>query len=184
MTKKAAAKIKNAPSNVTIVDGKLIMSLPDAQMPVVWQMDLEKAQSSVFTIQEDKKTKSFTLILKQSNNAVDEIASFDNKQDAVDILMETSSALQNAHGQIKPTTANNSNQHISSPQSDTKGDKTGATLALALIIILGLIWTISASGNLDPNRKTTASSFEGSLSKNARESSGVPVSADDFLSNR
>ncbi|PCI96477.1 MAG: hypothetical protein COB14_09995 [Alphaproteobacteria bacterium] len=176
MTKKSAATTKHPSSNITIVDGKLILSLPDAQMPVVWQMDLGKAQSSVFTIQEDKKQKNFTLILKNSDDTTNEIASFKNKQDAVDILMETSSVIQNAHGQIKPSAANNNN-------GQGKNDRTSAILALALIFVLGLIWTISASGKLDPSARATTSSTSPS-GANARDSSGVPVSADDFLSNR
>ena len=183
MTKKAAATTKFS-SNITIVDGKLILSLPDAQMPVVWQMDLGKAQSSVFTIQEDKKKKNFTLVLKNSDDQISEIASFESKQDAVDILMETSSVIQSAHGQIKPNAANNNGQAAPTPKGSKKNDKTSAALALALIFILGLIWTVSASRKLDPSARTTTASSTSPSDVNARESSGVPVSADDFLNNR
>lgn len=185
MTKKSAATTKQASSNITVVDGKLILSLPDAQMPVVWQMDLEKAQSSVFTIQEDKKAKNFTLILKNSDDTANEIASFENKQEAVDVLMETSSVIQNAHGQINPSAANNNGQ---APAQKNAGgnDRTSAALALALIFVLGLIWSVSASRKLDPSARITTASTSSNFpsSANARESSGVPVSADDFLSNR
>ena len=186
MTKKAAATTKQTSSDITIVDGKLILSLPDAQMPVVWQMDLEKAQSSVFTIQENKKDKDFTLVLKNSDGTTNEIASFENKQDAVDVLMETSSVIQNAHGEIKPGAANNNTGQASAQKSTGKNDKASAALALALILVLGLIWTMSASRKLDPAARTTTAvaSSNSPSSTNARESSGVPVSADDFLSNR
>lgn len=186
MTKKSAAtKQQHASSNITIVDGKLILSLPDAQMPVVWQMDLEKAQSSVFTIQEDKKAKNFTLILKNSDGTTNEIASFESKQDAVDILMETSSVIQNAHGQIRPNAANNNGQ-AQTQNNAGRNNKTSAALALALILVLGLIWSVSASRKLDPSARSTTASTSSNFpsSTNARESSGVPVSADDFLSNR
>lgn len=177
MTKTSAKATKQPSSNITIVDGKLILSLPDAKMPVVWQTDFAHAQSSVFTIQEDKK-KNFTLISKNSENVTTEIASFDKKQDAVDILMETSAVIQNAHGQIKPSAINNN----STEPKPEKSDRTSAALALALIVILGLIWTVSASKKLDPSTPTASSNSTSSTT--ARGSSGVPVSADDFLSNR
>ena len=177
---------KNTSSNVNIVDGKLILSLPDAQMPVVWQMDLEQAQSSAFTVQENKKEKNFTLVLKTQDGTVDTIAAFDDKESAVDTLMETSSVLQNAHGQIKGTVAANSNAVSVSSGSDNKSDKMGALLALALIFVLGLIWMISASSGVGTGQPgaTTAASLSSASDVSARESSGVPVSADDFLSNR
>ncbi len=181
MTKTSDKSEQQSSSSVTIVDGKLILSLPDAKMPVVWQTDFTQAQSSVFTIQEDKK-KTFTLISKNSENVVIEIATFDKKQDAVDILMDTSAVIQNAHGQTKQSPSNNI-----PAQSVEKNDRTSAALALALIIVLGLIWTMSASKKLDPSANTASSnstSLNSASSTNPRESSGVPVSADDFLSNR
>lgn len=181
MTKTSTKATQQSSSNIAIVDGKLIMSLPDAKMPVVWQTDFTQAQSSVFTIQEDKK-KNFTLISKNSENVITEIATFAKKQDAVDILMETSAVIQNAHGQAKPSAAN---LNSTAPKTE-KNDRTSAALALALIVILGLIWTVSASRKLDPSaqQNNNSTSLNSTSGTNARDSSGVPVSADDFLSNR
>lgn len=172
-------------SSVKIVDGKLIMSLPEAQTPVVWQMDLEKAQAASFTVSEDKKEKNFKLIFKDQDGKTDEIAPFDEKQGAVDILMQTSSILQNAHGQIKP---NSNTTTIITNDNNKKNDKVSAILALALVVVLITIWTMSATGpdrigtgGVDPNSATSTSVFNNASS---RESSGVAVSADDFLSNR
>lgn len=186
MTKKKTDP-QDASSNVKIVDGKLILSLPNAQMPVVWQMDLENAQSSSFTVVEDKKAKNFTLILKGQDGTVDEIAPFDDKQSAVDVLMETSSVLQNAHGQIRPGSTSGGN--TSNNNDDKDSDKLGAGLAIALAIVLILIWVMMSSV---PNRSldgaSSSTNTSGSATNNSgsdpRQSSGVPVSADDFLNNR
>tara|TARA_R110002072_G_scaffold133593_3_gene274130 strand:+ start:458 stop:1000 length:543 start_codon:yes stop_codon:yes gene_type:complete len=172
-------------SNVSIVDGKLILSLPEADMPVVWQMDLQAAQSSAFTVDEDKKKKLFNLILKNHDGAVQEIAAFKEKKDAVDILMKTSSALQNAHGLIKdqPQAANNQQYQNRVTHIDTKNDKMGAILAVCLILLLLGIWMIGASGKLSENGTISTANTQAS-SSNPRETSGVAVSADDFLNNR
>lgn len=171
-------------SHVKIVDGKLILSLPNAQMPVVWQMDLEQAQSASFTVQEDKKAKLFNLVFKTQEGGEDIIAPFDEKQSAVDILMETSNVLQNAHGQIKPGANNVS---AGAPAQQQKSDKLGAVLAIILAVILVGIWMLSAAGpgrigqgGVDPNR--ASSSLTGGADPS--QSSGVPVSADDFLQGR
>ena len=54
MKKNTVQKTDTLTSTIKIVDSKLILSLPTAQMPVVWQMDLDKAQSAAFTIKENK----------------------------------------------------------------------------------------------------------------------------------
>lgn len=169
--------------NVKIVDGKLILSLPDAITPVVWQMDLEKAQSASFTVIENKDDKNFVLVFKTQEGTRDDIAPFENKQKAVDVLMETSNILQNAHGQIRGSVPANA------APGKNKSDRLGAILAVALVIVLILIWTLSAAGpgrigqgGVSPAASGAASSFGNSVSP--RQSSGVPVSADDFLNNR
>ena len=177
-------------SSVKIVDGKLILSLPDAQTPVVWQMDLQHAQSSAFTVQEDKKAKNFSLVLKTGEGKAEEIAPFETKEQAVEILMETSEILQNAHGQIKPVSvvaSTGAAAPVAAAQKEEGSDKLGAILAVALIVVLVFVWTVSSSGPTRTTQGTSAESASAStLSGNvdARQSSGVPVSADDFLSNR
>jgi len=178
-TKTAKANVTN--STVKITDGKLILSLPNAQMPVVWQMDLGKAQSSSFSIKENKKEKSFALISKNDDGKADEIASFDDKDTAVDILMQTSETLQKGSGQATPSA---SATNIA-PTKKGGSDKLGAILAALLVVVLLTIWMTSASV---PNKisglyGTSASS---SINTNgaARSTSGVAVSAEDFLSNR
>lgn len=178
---KSKAALANSNTNVTINEGKLILSLPDAKSPTIWQTDIASAQLSAFSIQEDAKEKTFALISKCKNpedeaEITNEIAVFDDKQNAVDILMEISNAMQEtAHSGKK-----------SSPSNDNKAgnndNKVGAIISVALILVLIIIWTQSSS-----NRGGSGEQRSGSAnlpSSSARESSGVPMSADDFLSNR
>lgn len=174
---------KNSHERVKIIDNKLILSLTDAEMPVVWQLDLEDAQSAGFTVEEDKRKKKFALLLKKSDGAAEEIALYKNKDDAVEILMETSDALQSAQGN------GGGNAAVANSNSSAKGssDNIGALLALSLIIILIAVWMLSASGNfaqIDGNFAGADLATTSNTPADARDSSGVPVSADDFLNSR
>lgn len=192
----SAVEKQKLDANVTIVDGKIILSLPNAYSPVVWQMDLEKAQSAAFTVKQDSKTKRHVLILKSDDSAKEEIAEFEDKDTAVQVLMETSSVMQNAHGKIRAGVASNGNTPASNAAAgaaDQKkeggSDKTGAILAVLLVVILIAIWAVSAS---IPSRIASTQAADPSARQSnfasaptsARELSGVAVSADDFLSNR
>ncbi len=172
-------KAKKTASSIKIVDGKLILSLPDAKEPVVWQMDLTQAQAAAFTVKEDKKAKIFNLVFKTQGEKQETIAPFDDKQSAIDVLMETSEVMQNAQGKIQ------SNASTTATPEKEKGDKLGAVLAVILIILLFLSWTVfsSAPQKFGGMESIEAGSY-GSATGNPREAAGVPVSADDFLSNR
>ncbi len=181
MTKKNIQETQDMSSqnNVSIAGGKLILSLPDAQTPVVWQMSLDHAQSSSFTISEDKKNKVFALVSKAQDGNIDEIAVFGDRESAVDVLMKASGVLQDSSSGGSSVANQNS-------KGCDKSDKYGALIAFALIVVLFFIWMISASSSLDGvgGSGSEASSSGLSSSMSPRDSSGVPVSADDFLSNR
>ncbi|MBI1300698.1 MAG: hypothetical protein GC137_03470 [Alphaproteobacteria bacterium] len=167
-----------------VVDSKLILSLPKADTPVVWHLDLREAQSAGFIVEEDKRKKKFALLLKRSDGAAEEIALYKHKESAVDILMETSNALQNAKGQIPQTSGSQTVTDTINKKKDDS-DRLGAILALSLIIILIAVWMLSASGNfaqVDGNSAYSASASN--TPSNASEAAGVPVSADDFLNSR
>ncbi len=167
-------------SPVKIVDSKLILSLPDAKDPVVWQMSLEQAQASAFTVKEDKKAKLYNLVFKMQGEEEEIIAPFTQRQDAVDVLMHASEALQSAQGKITGKAG-----VAAVGQKSEKGDKMGAVLAVILIILLFFTWTIFSSA---PSRLAGMDRIEDgnyrSETRTPRDSTGVPVSADDFLSNR
>lgn len=174
-------------SSISIVDGKLILSLPNAESPVVWQMDLRTAQSSAFTIEENKKNNAYALNIKHQDGNIEEIALFNKKDTAVDILMETSTVMQNAHGKIHQDTVAIAPATVAATAAiatpEKRSDKLGAVLAILLSLILLFIWIVSASV---PQRLKDgfASNTQSQQATSARSSSGVAVSADDFLNNR
>lgn len=167
-------------STATVVDGKLILSLPDAASPVIWQMDMEQAQSCALEIKEDKKNKQFILSIKDAEGKITEIAPYEEKQSAISALMAASHALQNAHGKIRSdrnstTVIQTANDASSSP----KNGKLGPILGLILILALLVLWTVSLSFKGKPADISSSETVS-----NGAPQSGVAMSADDFLNSR
>ena len=46
-------------TSAKVVEGKLILSCPGAEIPVVWQMDLNEAKACAFEVQCDEKANGF-----------------------------------------------------------------------------------------------------------------------------
>lgn len=196
------ALLKNETKQVraaTVVDGKLILSFPQAITPIVWQMDLADAKSSSFeVIQEDG---AFALVTKkQGEQKKDMIAPFQSRDDAVAALMATSEALASGHGHIRggdtQATAHTPVHTIVSPayaQVAPVTAKRGGVMkwivaVLILAVLLGLISAMASMRPRAPGSVSNAASLSGAASntstQNPAESAGVPVSADDFLKAR
>lgn len=197
-------KEKNA--RASVVDGKLILSFPEAITPIVWQMDLADAKSSSFEVTQEEGT--FALVTKKQGAAKkDVIAPFHNKEDAVTALMATSSALENAHGQIRVIGGNSSAGHLADalPQVPHHNSpsyyaapahkKTGGAFKwiIGLVILFVLVTLIVMTMNMRPRIPASVDNAAGlnaprasapETSGNAAEQAGVPVSADDFLNAR
>lgn len=186
MQKKKNEMVSVNTSNVNVVDGKLIMSFPHADIPVVWQMDMDLAKACSIEVQEDKKKKAFTLTFKADGSESKDIASFSEKQDAVNALMDTSQALQSAHGKIRPvaqiTTPVNTGLVHNIHGKKGKGrqsNTTGVLLAIILVLVLLVIWWKASMAPLDTT--PTPDSLASSGVSSGTGAAGVPVSADDFL---
>lgn len=173
-------------SSVKIVGDKLILSLPDSKEPVVWQMSLEQAGTAAFSVKEDSADKSYNLVLKSQDGASTNIAPFEDKSGAMAVLMEISQVLQSKQA-LRYMGANVSGKvgKVKGKPSG-KSDKLGAILAILLSIVLIFIWFVSASAsrNLGTSSSVQDEVSYGAGSTVSRDSSGVAVSADDFLSNR
>lgn len=181
-------------ASANVVDGKLILSFPEALTPVVWQMDLRDAKSSALEVHENapsgegenKSAVSFSLILKTQKGEAVEIAPFAEREQAIKGLMSVSSALQNAHGQIRPASTINSDATANVTQvSGTKNRWLPAVLGLGFLIVLFMVWANIAprtpgGGFVQP----TLDSAANTTSAPSPDEPGVPVSADDFLKNR
>ena len=185
-------------NSATVVDGKLIISFPAAKNPVIWQMDLNKAQSCSLEIKEDKKKKEFILKLKTDSQNSENIAAFENKEGAVECLMATSAALQNASGQINPSATASAATAMpvanmmpmqavpveAKKKSDSSDNKMADILTFLLITTLIVVCVVSVPKNSGPLLSTGATNNSAGNVAGSASKSGVPVSADEFLLNR
>jgi len=166
-------------STAKVVDGILILSLPDAISPVVWQMELGQSKSSALEVR-PADNGTFILTLKTPRQDVLEIATYASRDDAVKALLATSEALEKGQGQLK----SGEQYHYPVPAlSSLKGDGKSLwfwvkrvfytfmilILTLLAISVLYTVGKVILSGPASPTSSSTESS---------------PISADDFLESR
>ena len=184
-------------ANASVVDGKLILSFPEALTPIVWQMDLSDAKSSSFEVTNDGD--NYALVTKkQGAQKKESIAPFSTKDQAIAALMATSSALKNGHGHIYPSGAAQPAQampqtiyHMPSQTAQNKGNAGKWIVAILCLLVIGFLFMmlanmqprIAGSGGNTSAGNTTASAG-GSAASGAGNSAGVAVSADEFLRSR
>jgi hypothetical protein len=173
-------------SSASVVDGKLILSLPDAITPVVWQMDFSSVKASALEVRETKEG-TFTLTLKTPKGEALDVAPFAKREQAINGLMAAARALENAQGRIHPGTSVSLGEtqghgvHITREprQRGSAGKWIGTIAALALLVVLVGIW-----GSLAPRPPGGVSAMTTdipSVTTPAERTPGVPQSADDFL---
>lgn len=178
---------KKTQTSARVVDGKLVLSFPEAITPVVWQMDLDQTKASALEVRENKEEGSFVLVLKTPRGETINVAAFQQKADAVQGLMAASHALENAWGQIRPGRVSDTPKQDNKPLAAAPkhihkegGSKwIGTIIGIVFILILLSIWnstSLRAPSSIGGNTQASAG--------NAQQSTGVPVSADDFLSGR
>jgi len=153
-----------------VVDGKLVLSLPRAENPVVWQMDLAATKTSALEVvtQEDVST----LTLKTPKGEVVTIASFQDPDDALAGLLVTSKALKVAHGKIAVQPANDSAVPFAQPGTFLKTTAKVIGALLVLFFLYSLVLALLGGGGLAPADYAPAVN---------PQTEGVPMSADDFL---
>ncbi len=178
--KLAARKTQNN-SSARVVDGKLILSYPEALTPIVWQMDLAQAKASALEVRESPK--GISLVLKTAKGETTEIAPFATKEEAVAALMAAARALESAHGQIRAAGAANETGGAASyaPPAKQRSRWTAGILGVLLILVLLVIWASLAPRppmSVDGRGAPLASGSSGAA---GQDQNGVPLSADEFL---
>lgn len=182
----------NYSASANVVDGTLIISLPDAINPVVWRLDLGQARASAMEVRgQDNGT--FMLVLKTPRNDVNDIAGFSSKAAALGALMAISRALEHAHGQIRPIAndippmpagTNTLPVPVRTIAPKKKAAK-GKSVLAGLVAVVLIVILLGALANVAPMPSSVmrdATPAAGTPSSAA--STGVPLSADDFLKNR
>lgn len=174
-------------SSASVVDGNLILSLPDAINPVVWKMELSSAKSSALEVRKNPDGTS-TLLLKTVKEDIHTIASFEQKDSAIKALMVVSQALKNADGKIyshaKQTVSSlvdASPSHVRANLfSSQKENMKWLFAILGVVFVLFLFAYLSKSAPY-PVEEQTSQGTQTSIGANPSDQSGVPQSADDVL---
>lgn len=83
-----------------VIDGVLVLSLPDAITPIVWQMELGQSKSSALEVRTTDHG-IFALTLKTPRQDILEIACYQTREEAIKALMVTAAAMEKAHGQLR-----------------------------------------------------------------------------------
>ena len=169
-------------SSAKVVDGNLILSLPDAINPVVWRMELGSVKASAMEVKKDAADGTFTLSLKTPKGEVHDIAPFETRELAVRALMRVSAAMQGAQGKLAPVSALHS--QAPAPASTQTGNAPDGKTALKWLAALGgvllVIFLFAYASALGPRGGDPQSANFDSSGQSSSEN-GVPQSADDVL---
>jgi len=169
--------------SATVADNHLVLSLPNAVEPVIWRMALDKIGSATFEVKKATKDNQYNLKLKKTKTTSETIASFDSKEDAIDALNAASDAF---HGQATATLANANNNVTAhtdthSNQASGGGKKWIFALVAALVVIGLYMYMTSLIPDVNEGIGKSPSQASSAPAAVTPQSTGVPVSADDFL---
>ena len=174
-------------STAKVIDGILILSLPDAVSPVVWQMELGQSKSSALEIR-NADNGQFILTLKTPRQDVLEIATYANRDNAIKALLVTSAALEKGQGQLKANANENNQNGYPVPAVSYKGHSDGFSTLKKILkwlagIAAGIILLAIVSMLVLSAIRVVMTANSGTPVSESSAKSG-PVSADEFLENR
>jgi len=160
---------------VNIQGNMLILSLPDANSPVVWRMDIKENASAAFEVREQDG--AYALVMKGSNGEISEIASYQEKDQAARVLMMTNEVLMEGGG-ADPL----------KPKKKKKKPRTAIVILkwffASLVTILLVLIMVQALQNMQPgtNQSFVPQGTERAVSPDIPPPpQGEPVSAEEFL---
>lgn len=159
-------------SSAKVVDGSLVLSLPDALTPVVWRMELGHVKASAMEVRASDNR--YLLVLKTPKGEEHDIAPFESREHAVSALMQIANALEKADGRTKSrsgTLVQPAFENMAPPKSALRKWVVGA------LIVLALLFVFSSFFARVPAPATTTTDAPSA----PQGESGVPLSADDYL---
>lgn len=170
-------KLKSIKStSANIADGHLVLSLLDAQDPKVWRMALDKIGTATFELKSEKDSETTKLVLKPKKGTAEIIATFNTKNDAFNALTVASDALNYKQTATKEKLENPT---TSAQTTNTSSSKKWVLLLMGFVTVI-LLYVYMTS--LIPQ---TTVGFEqnttSSTQPNNNSTTGVPLSADEFL---
>jgi hypothetical protein len=85
--------------SATLNGSSLVLSLPDANRPVVWTLDLHKDGHGALTLDQDSETGEYILVFQGTKKGAEilEVARYNAKSKAVKAMMAASDSLKSAH---------------------------------------------------------------------------------------
>ena len=173
-------------SSAKVADGRLVISMPDAETPVIWIMDLNDAETAVLRLEVDKQ--GLNVIKKHGGKGVAEtVAVYRSRSKAERAMIKASKALENAR---------NTRLHVgpnSQPVIIRPAGRMARIFSFIMSVIVVIILLLYARMSLIYNLSATMEQPQISATKMGADSaipqtppadtSGVPLSADDFLKN-
>ncbi len=165
-------------TTANIADDHLVLSLLDAQDPKVWRMALDKIGTATFELKSEKDSDITKLVLKPKKGTAEIIATFDTQDEAFNALTVASDALNYEQVSMKQKVGKQapSDKIINAPTSSSK--KWIMLLVGFIVIILLYIYmtTLIPQTTVGFEQSTTDTS-----QPNNNSTTGVPLSADEFL---
>lgn len=97
--------------SATLNGSTLVLSLPDANRPVVWTLDLHKDGHGALTLDQDSETGEYILVFQGTKKGADvlEIARYNAKGKAVKAMVTASSSMKSAMSGGEAQTVTKSN---------------------------------------------------------------------------
>lgn len=168
----------NFESTAQVVDGNLILTLPDAINPIIWRMELGNVRASAIEIRANDN--QHILTLKTPRGDIHDIAPFENRDRALHALMQISRALAKAEGKLAPANINTAPPALAPAPSS--GPSSGIKWLIAFAAVILLIFLFSWLSGIAPKTQMlgTSTGVVSSPSSGGGES-GVPLSADQYL---
>lgn len=167
-------------SSADVVEGHLVLSLLNAQDPKIWRMALDKIGTASFEIKSTKDTQETNLILKPTKGTAEIIATFETKDEAIEALSQASEALRGGVSSSKKKILSTPAKQSALPP--TEKSQWGIVL-LGILIVIGLYYVmqglIPQEGSFPQEDGATTAT---QTNTPPQQKTGVPVSADDFLS--
>ena len=177
-----------------VTGNALILTLPDAIAPVVWRFDLSQVRSSALEVREtDGK---FVLVIKTPRSDTHDVAVFADRAGAVRALMAASRALEGqpdytAGPDAPPAAANDAvlTARRDEPARYAPREKRGGAgkwvagilgVLVLLVVLIALRSQMPSNASFDTSATGGGTPVPGAAA-DAAGSSGVPVSADQFL---
>lgn len=186
-------------ASAKVVDGTLVLSLPDAISPVVWRMDLGTAKSSAIEVRENSDSQ-YDLVLKTPKADAHVIATYLFKIKATHALMAITKAMKKAEGQMPIIPLDLSEEdrarYLPVPVSASKPKMTVwrwvlrglkyVVVLLCMFVVFGTVWTFLKIKARQSLQAPVSVEAPAQLQQKSSQQNkiGEVMSADDFLKGR